>query len=420
MKIKPGWLVLGTALALGLGLAGLGLRAPEPAPAQTATGKAAETAPAPTPAEAPAPSPAFILALSVPEPRLVGDQVERPTVTRRYALELTPAERSALRAGGPLTPLRADLNRIYHEVEARMPQDLRFVQEGDRWVGRAQTGWTVDRAATEAALRRALGAGASSSALTVSLRAPERSVRWAQAQGLTHLAGGESSFAGSPDFRVQNIRAGASRVHGTWVAAGRSFSFNRAVGRINAANGFVPGYVITGGSLSKEDGGGICQVSTTVFRAAYAAGLPITERHAHSYQVAYYGNPGTDAAVYAPSKDLRWRNDTGGPLLVQASWDVKAEQLRVDLFGRDDGRQVQVAAPKVGSSRLPPGPTFMADPALAAGETRRLDMPAPGARVAVVRQVRLKTGAVRSDVTRSSYRPWGGVFVVAPGDKRLR
>ncbi|MFC5849870.1 VanW family protein [Deinococcus petrolearius] len=414
MKVKPGWAVLGAAGGLILGWLGLGLRAPGAPPAPVVAAAPASPTPAPAPAST------FTLHLSVPEPVLVGGRVARPDVTRRYALELTPEQRGALRAGGPLTPLRADLNRIYREVEARTPQDLRFTQEGDRWVGRAQTGWTVDRAATEAALRRAVGSGAGGSALAVSLRAPERSVRWAQAQGLTHLAGGESSFAGSPDFRVQNIRAGASRVHGTWVAAGHSFSFNRAVGRISAASGFVPGYVITGGTLSKEDGGGICQVSTTVFRAAYAAGLPITERHAHSYQVAYYGDPGMDAAVYAPGKDLRWRNDTGGPLLVQASWDVKAGRLRVDLFGRDDGRQVQVAAPKVGSSRLPPGPTFVADPALAAGETRRLDMPAPGARVAVVRQVRLKSGAVREDVTRSSYRPWGGVFVVAPGDRRLR
>ncbi|WP_226991445.1 VanW family protein [Deinococcus gobiensis] len=419
MKIKPGWLVLGMAGALTLGWLSLGLQAPEAAPAQARAvanlpALAARTAPAPAPAQT------FTLSLSVPEPVLVGGRAERPTVTRRYVLTLTPEQRAALRAGGSLAPLRVDLDRIYREVEARTPQDLRFVQEGDRWVGRAQTGWKVDRAATEAALRRAVGAGAGGSALNVALQAPERSVRWGQAQGLTHLAGGESSFAGSPAFRVQNIRVGASRVHGTWVAAGRSFSFNRAVGRIRAANGFVPGYVITGGTLSKEDGGGICQVSTTVFRAAYAAGLPITERHAHSYQVAYYGDPGMDAAVYAPSKDLRWRNDTGGPLLVQASWDVKAERLRVDLFGRSDGRQVKVAAPKISGSRLAPDPTFVADPALAAGETRRLDMPAPGARVAVVRQVRLKGGVVREDVTRSSYRPWGGVFVVAPGDQRLR
>lgn len=416
MKIKPGWLVLS---ALTLGLLSLGLRPAASPPAQAVAMAGIPSAALPAPV-AQTPASTFTLTLNAAEPVLVGGRIERPAVMRRFELNLTPEERAALREGGPVTPLRAELNRIYREVEIRTPQDLSFAEEGGRWVGRARTGWTVDRAATETALRRAVEAGAGGSTLNVILRAPERSVRWAQAQGLTHLAGGESSFAGSPDFRVQNIRVGASRVDGTWVAAGRSFSFNRTVGRINAANGFVPGYVITGGSLSKEDGGGICQVSTTVFRAAYAAGLPITERHAHSYQVAYYGDPGMDAAVYAPSKDLRWRNDTGGPLLVQASWDVEAGRLRVDLFGRDDGRQVQVAAPKVGNSRLPPDPTFLADPALAAGETRRLDMPASGARVAVVRQVRLKSGAVREDVTRSSYRPWGGVFVVAPGDKRLQ
>ncbi|WP_288403269.1 peptidoglycan binding domain-containing protein, partial [uncultured Deinococcus sp.] len=176
MKIKPGWLVLGMAGALTLGWLSLGLQAPEAAPDQA---RAVANLPALASRTAPAPAPAqtFTLSLSVPEPVLVGGRAERPTVTRRYVLTLTPKQRAALRAGGSLAPLRADLDRIYREVEARTPQDLRFVQEGGRWIGRAQTGWKVDRAATEAALRRAVGAGAGGSALNVALQAPERSVR---------------------------------------------------------------------------------------------------------------------------------------------------------------------------------------------------------------------------------------------------
>ena len=204
------------------------------------------------------------------------------------------------------------------------------------------------------------------------------------------------------------------------MAPGGTFDFNARVGQISRARGFAAGYVITGSTLSLEPGGGICQVSTTVFRAAYQAGLPITERHAHSYQIAYYDPPGLDAAVYAPSKNLRWRNDTAGPLLVQASWDLKGQTLRVDLFGRSDGRRVWVGTPRQSGAQLPTPPAYVADPALPPGETRRVDMPAPGRRVAVARQVRFSDGRVSRWETVSVYRPWGGVFAVHPQDPRLR
>ncbi|GBF05381.1 VanW-like protein [Deinococcus aerius] len=391
-----------------------------------ATAAAPGTLPLPTPVAPPAavtrvtPPLRLQLRLSAPEPVLIGSRVERPSLERQFTL-LVPGEQAArLRTSGDLSPLRAALDRVYTQVEARRARDVRFFREGNSWVARAQTGWKVDRKQTEARLREALGRGEGSSALVLRLRAPARSVRWAHGQGLTHLASGRSTFAGSPGFRVQNIRVGAGKLHGTWVAPGAEFNFNMRVGRIDAAGGFVRGYVITGRTLSLEDGGGLCQVSTTVFRAAHAAGLPITERHAHSYQVAYYDPPGLDAAVYAPSKNLRWRNDTAGPLLVQASWDLSRRELRIDLFGRPDGRKVWVAAPRQADVRPPPPPAFVADANLRPGETRRLDMPAPGSRVSVARQVRYADGRVVRDETRSVYRPWGGLFAVSPQDGRVR
>ncbi|WP_245557745.1 VanW family protein [Deinococcus apachensis] len=377
----------------------------------------------PVPRVTPAPEQAPLrlqLRLSAPEPVLVGGRVERPLTERRFTVQIPAQEVARLRTSGDLSPLRVALARVYAQVEARGARDVRFFREGGRWIARAQTGWKVDRERTEARLREALGRGESGSALVLRLQAPARSVRWAQEQGLTHLASGSSTFTGSPGFRVQNIRVGAGKLHGTWVAPGAEFNFNARVGRINAAGGFVRGYVITGRTLSLEDGGGLCQVSTTIFRAAHAAGLPITERHAHSYQVAYYGAPGLDAAVYAPNKNLRWRNDTAGPLLVQASWDLKRQELRVDLFGRPDSRKVWVAAPRQADVRPPPPPAFVADAGQRPGEARRLDMPAPGSRVTVTRQVRYADGRVVRDETRSVYRPWGGLFAVSPQDGRVR
>ncbi|SMB78342.1 VanW family protein [Deinococcus hopiensis] len=351
------------------------------------------------------------LRLSAPEPLMTAGQVQRPLLHRSFSLRVGTVG---------LKGLTPQLNRIYARVEARRPREIRFSRSGDQWVARAQTGWKVDRAATEAQLRRALARGQMTSPVVVRLQAPARSVRWAHAQGLRHLAGEQTRFTGSPAFRVQNIRLGSARIHGTWVAPGQAFDFNARVGQITPARGFAAGYVILGPTLSLEPGGGICQVSTTVFRAAYRAGLPITERHPHSYQVAYYGTPGLDAAVYAPTKNLRWLNDTARPILVQASWDLQRQSLRVDLFGRPDGRRVWVGAPHVSDTRLPAPPTYVAEQAMGLGETRRIDMPASGARVSVVRQVRYPDGRLRRLETGSVYRPWGGVFAVHPQDPRLR
>lgn len=410
--------VLGISLLIGVGVTA---RPPEPAPVKVSVTRPATpsvAAPKPTP---PAPvSRTVALRWSVPEPRLVQGKVTRPLLHREARLTLSPAQLEQVQESGSLAGLRPELDRVYAQIEARTPGDVRFIRAGAQWVGEARTGWTVNRAASEKALLRALESGAQAAALSVTLTAPERSVRWAAARELTHLGTGESSFTGSPDFRVYNIRTGAARVDGAWVATGRTFSFNALIGSISAATGFRPGYVVTGNTLSTEDGGGICQVSTTVFRAAFRAGLPITERHAHSYQVAYYGDPGLDAAVYAPSKDLRWRNDTGGPVLVQVAWDLKAQELTVSIFGAADGRRVQIAAPVISERRNAPEPSFMVDRALKGGEARRVDMPAPGLRARVTRTVTYADGERRVEQLDSRYRAWGGVFAVAPGDDRLR
>jgi vancomycin resistance protein YoaR len=357
---------------------------------------------------------------SVPEPRLIGTRVERPLLHQSAPLTLSAAQVARIRQEGSLQAVRAALNAVYARIEAREPRDIRFARVGRTWVGEARTGWKVDRAASETALLAALRDASPNSTLSVTLQAPARSVRWAAAKGLTHLASGESLFTGSPTFRVHNIRVGASRMQGLWIAPGETFSFNRAVGPISAATGFQPGYVVSGNTLATEDGGGICQVSTTVFRAALRAGLPITERHAHSYLVGYYGEPGLDATVYAPAKDLRWTNDTAAPLLVQADWDLRAERLTVSVFGQDDGRTVQIAEPVITGRQTATEPSFVLDRTLPAGGARRIDMPATGMKAVVTRTVVSGDGQNTTDAFSSRYRPWGGVFAVAAGDPRLR
>ncbi|OLV18277.1 VanW family protein [Deinococcus marmoris] len=357
---------------------------------------------------------------TVPEPRLVGGQVERPLLNMSATVDLSAEQFAQIRAAGNLNAARTALDKAYTGIDDRQPRDIRFRQVGKDWIGEARTGWKVDRAASEKTLLKAVLGGETRSTLTVALEAPARSVGWAAAKKIGHLASGQSSFAGSPDFRVHNIRTGAERVQGAWVAPGRTFSFNALIGPINSATGFQPGYVVTGNTLSTEDGGGICQVSTTVFRAAFNAGLPITERHEHSYLVGYYEEPGLDAAVYAPSKDLRWKNDTAAPLLVQTEWDLKAETLMVSLFGADDGRKVSISEPAISARKPAPDPTFMVDRALEKGAARRVDMPAAGMKAVITRTVTSTDGKQKKEDFVSRYKAWGGVFAVAPGDDRLR
>jgi hypothetical protein len=125
---------------------------------------------------------------TVPEPRLSGGRIERPLLHRELPLTLSAAQVEAVRQSGTLAGVRTAVDRLYAQVEARTPRDVRFTRVGTRWLGEARTGWTVNRAASDAALLGALRGGGRTSPLTVSLRAPARSVRWAAAQQVDVLA----------------------------------------------------------------------------------------------------------------------------------------------------------------------------------------------------------------------------------------
>jgi vancomycin resistance protein YoaR len=169
--------------------------------------------------------------------------------------------------------------------------------------------------------------------------------------------------------------------------------------------------VIVGDRTEQGLGGGVCQVSTTLFRAFFFAGLPILERHAHSYQVAYYRPPGLDTAVFQPHKDLKVLNDTPGHILVQRS--VVGTKLRFHLFGTKD-REVRYEGPVITDLKPPLPPREIPDPSLPPGARKQVDFPAEGARVVWRRAVRYGDGRVREDQVVSVYRPWGAVYLVGP------
>ena len=251
-------------------------------------------------------------------------------------------------------------------------------------------------------------------ALPVKVTKPQTGTAETNSFGITGLLGGGlSHFAGSIENRIYNIKLAASRINGTLIAPGAVFSFNRTVGDISAASGYKQAYVIKEGRTVLDDGGGVCQVSTTLFRAALNSGLPIVKRTAHAYRVGYYEQgfpPGLDATVFAPSVDFQFKNDTGAHILVQAY--IYGTSLYVDLYGAPDGRTVSITKPVVADQTPPPPELRQDDPTLPRGEFKQVDWPAWGANVTFYRTVKRDSETIISDKWFSSYKPWQAIYLV--------
>lgn len=168
----------------------------------------------------------------------------------------------------------------------------------------------------------------------------------------TQIGHGESNFAGSPKNRIHNIYVAVERFDGLLLAPGEEFSFTTILGPVDKETGYKEELVIKENKTIPEYGGGVCQVSTTVFRAALNTGLKITERRNHAYPVQYYSPQGTDATIYIPKPDLRFINNTPSYILFQAS--IEGRKLTFDIFGESDGRVVEMEGPKV-TERTPEG-----------------------------------------------------------------
>lgn len=234
---------------------------------------------------------------------------------------------------------------------------------------------------------------------------------------LTLIAEGSSTYTGSSPARATNVAVAARKLTGYVVPAGEDFSFLNAVGHITAENGFVGGLIISGGRTVEGLGGGVCQVSTTAFRALYSAGLPVVERNQHAYRVGYY-NPqvGFEAAVYDPSLDLRMKNDTGGPMLVRAFNDPANHKLVVRLYGTAQARKVTVG-PAVILSHTPAPPTqYVVNAALKSGQRRQVDWAADGYQLYITRTITDASGT-RTEKLGTNYKPWRAVYEVGPTAK---
>ena len=224
------------------------------------------------------------------------------------------------------------------------------------------------------------------------------------------IAEGSSEFVGSKENRIHNIENGSRLIDGTVLAPDDTFSFNEAVGKITPENGFVEGLVIAPNQTEPGVGGGICQVSTTLFRAVFWAGLPVNERWQHVYRVGYYelgpkAPPGFDAAIWQPTQDLVITNDTPSHILIRRVFDAEKHTLKFQLRGPATGRHVELKAWE-GNKIEPPPMRIEGTTELPEGQAEQTDNAIPGIKTIVHRKVLLNGRVLVKDNFVSFFKPW--------------
>lgn len=242
--------------------------------------------------------------------------------------------------------------------------------------------------------------------------------------GITELVAEATTYYwGSWPNRRSNIALGAGKLNGIIIAPGEEFSFNDHLGDISPEAGYLEGSVILGGATVTGIGGGICQVSTTLFRAAFGGGYAITERNSHGYRVGYYeyagAGPGLDAAIWQPEIDLRFQNNSPHHLLIESSFLGARDALQFRIYSTRHWRAVVESA--IIRDIVPaPAEKFVEAADLYGGQIRQIDYAADGADVWVYRNIYDGSGnLVKRDQAFTRYQPWQAVFEVAPGDPRL-
>jgi vancomycin resistance protein YoaR len=249
---------------------------------------------------------------------------------------------------------------------------------------------------------------------------PEVSLASINNYGIVEEIGhGQSDYSGSIASRVYNVILAAEKFNGVLIPKGAEFSFNDIIGDISASTGYQQAYIIKNGRTVLGDGGGVCQVSTTLFRTALNTGLPITERWAHAYRVHYYendGKPGLDATTFNPGVDFKFKNDTPGYILIQTEIDKEKNLLTFHFYGKKDDRKIELSDITVFDQSPPLPDVHQDDPTLKKGVVKQVDWAAPGAKSTFHYKVE-NNGVITQDRDfLSVYRPWAAVYLVGTAD----
>lgn len=219
-----------------------------------------------------------------------------------------------------------------------------------------------------------------------------------------------TSFEGSTADREHNIKIGVAAITGMLIAPGAEFSTVSSIGHVTGKEGYVKELVIKENKTTKEYGGGLCQVATTLFRLALNAGLPISERTNHRFTVHYYDPPGLDATIYAPHPDFRFINDTGGYLLLQAK--VKNKKVIMEVYGQKDGRSSQISKAILSNPIPAPSTKYVKTADLPVGEKKCSETPHDGITTDVLYTINYPDGTVKEKNFHSIYQPWQKVCLI--------
>jgi vancomycin resistance protein YoaR len=246
--------------------------------------------------------------------------------------------------------------------------------------------------------------------------------------GITELVSNYTSyFYGSSASRIQNITTAAQQFHGVLVAPGETFSMANTLGDVSLDTGYAEALIIYGDRTIQGVGGGVCQVSTTLFRTVFFGGFPIVERNPHAYRVSYYeqradgsDNPslaGLDATVYVPYVDFKFTNDTSNWLLMETYVNQAARTLTWKFYSTSDGRTVDWDTTGPQNVEEPPDPVYNENPELAKGTIKQVDWAAEGADITVDRTVYKGNQVYLEDTFYTHYMPWRAVYEYGPGTK---
>jgi vancomycin resistance protein YoaR len=290
----------------------------------------------------------------------------------------------------------------------------------------AADGRTMDVAASRDVILQKLLAGEHAIPLVVDQTKPAVDTdATAASLGITGLVQAYTSyFRGSSQERMQNIQAAAKQFYGLLVPPNSTFSMAQALGDVSLENGYAEALIIYNGRTITGVGGGVCQVSTTLFRTALFGGYPIIERHEHAYRVMYYEQTangtdpslaGLDATVYVPLVDLKFQNDRPYWLLMETYFHPDSSSLEWKFYSGDDGRTTQVTNGGLQNVFPAPEPRFEEDPSLAPGICKKVDYSADGADVTVQRVVSRGGSTLFTNTIFTHYEPWQAVYDYGPG-----
>ena len=315
-----------------------------------------------------------------------------------------------------LEPLAPDLHRE--------PENARFVFNDETreldLLAEAVIGRTLDIPASLEAINQGLANGEHEIALVFQLEQPAVSSDATAAElGITEEVSVVSSyFAGSSPARIQNIITASAPFHGLLIAPGETLSMAEVLGDISLDTGYAEALIIYGNRTIKGVGGGVCQVSTTLFRTALFGGFGIVERHPHAYRVGYYEQgpgspgPGFDATVYVPLVDFKFTNDSDNWLLSETY--IYGSQLLWKFYSTSDGRQVQIGGPQISNKIDAPKPLYKLNPDLKEGEIKQVDFEVDGMDVIVTRTVTRGDEILNRDTIRTHYLPWRAIYEYGP------